>query len=270
MKMTKPGLIMDSIEEMLSKDKPLKKPRQYTTAIWYTQSASKVKGPKDSILKLFQQLKIVAKEPFLINNVCYIPPTSLIVTEAFYRKYGCYLHCGACCPNYSMDYLPVEWLEFVQIYPEHQGKEVIRQYTVNQQEKVIRTFDQTDAQLFYDKEWCRFLEKDTAGCRIHKYNALSCQVELIKILRVKDVGYIRKQGGYGRGWALRKVVDGEPGILCDISTFSEEQFWENDIPVFYRILAWATYFQIETWLPEVIAQLKHAVQIGDFNRVTIY
>lgn len=228
-----------------------------------------VKRVKDSVLKNLSQIKTVAKKPFVYNGQIYTPPNSLQISEGFWQRYGCYLDCGACCAAYSMDYLPDEWEIFGNLYTEHIYDAIIRHYEINGREKQIITFDQDNPLKVHGKEWCQFLNIKTGGCGIHEYNALSCQVELIKFASVGDRSYIRK-GPYGRGWAMKKVVDGELGILCDFGPFDEEQFHNNDIPVLKRMKDWADYFEIDTWLPDIIDLLLGAEARGEFKVITIH
>ena len=243
-------------------------PSEIASEISY--KASSVKKVKDSVLKNLSQLRTVAKAPFTLNDKVFMPPVSLQISEGFWQRYGCYLECGACCAAYSMDYLPEEWLTFLSEYKKHVDAHIVRCFTINGRERIIRTFDQKDCQTVHGKDWCRFLNLENGGCTIHEYNALSCQVELIKFASVGNRSYIRKQGGYSRGWAMVKVTDGKHGVLCDAGPFSKEQFYDNDLKVFWRMKDWADYFEIPTWLPEIIELTTLAVERGEFNTIHVH
>jgi Fe-S-cluster containining protein len=220
-----------------------------------------IKLPKggDSTLKNFDKLSVVACEPFTIGGKKFSPPKSLTLSPTFWQEYGCYLGCGGCCRAHSLDYTPEEFELFKKIYPDKEKDFTLRNITVNGYLYEFYTMLQHNSFEYWGSEWCGYLDKETGGCGVHQYNPFSCHMELIKFSRMKGNGYIQKKP-FGRGWAMKKVVDGEKGILCDFSgMFSLKQFEENDLPVFRRMLAWANYLSIPTYLPDVIHQAIVAV-----------
>src|SRR5208283_3722747 len=60
----------------------------------------------DSVEKIIDRyFTAVAKKPFEFNGKVY-GPKPLFVSNQLARGYTCPLNCGACCPVFTLDYLP--------------------------------------------------------------------------------------------------------------------------------------------------------------------
>ena len=67
---------------------------------------------------------------------------------------------------------------------------------------------------------------------------------------------------------MHRVVDGGP-ILCSFTTFSEKQFWESDIPILQQLEEWASHWNIETHISEIIKVTSQAVKTRHITRIEI-
>ena len=210
--------------------------------------------------KTLKQLAVVATKPFTVNGQQYIPPGILKLSPTFWRKYGCHLNCGACCPLFSLDYIPDEW-EKISNARLKQGATSVS-IKVNGERKTIFSYMPVKPRRRFDKEWCDFVDFESGICTVHNDNPLSCRIELIKFRMVKGNGYIGKQP-YGRAWTMKRATDGVKKVLCDFGQFDREQFENNDLPILRQINAWADYLGISTHLPRIIGMLSLYVEEGD-------
>lgn len=71
---------------------------------------------------------------------------------------------------------------------------------------------------------------------------------------------------------IRLFWDGVKGaLLCTFNDkFSLGQFEDNDLPVLRRMLTWANYLGIKTYLPEIIHQAIVSVYAGNRKAVRIH
>lgn len=227
----------------------------------------------NSIEKNFDQLAVVAKKPFLVGKKQYLPPeNALKISANFWKKYNCYLGCGACCMYFSLDYIPEEIMKLQAEYPSITRvlkREIVvnsavkTYYSVQHQPQTIRSSP---------KLFCGFLDLPSGACSIHEANPISCQIELMKFMydHRHGVGRLQKRD-YGRKWNMIRSVDGGRGAICDFSDFSEEQFMKTDLAILRGMVKWAEWFGIETWLPEMIDLLTNAYQAGDIGKeISVY
>lgn len=215
----------------------------------------------DSYMKNLTQISVVAKRPFEVGSKMMVPPNTLSISQTFFRKYGCYLNCGGCCSgDISLDYLPSEVMDVIHevgITPE-----VRWTVPINGEPRELFTIPQ-EPQTLHGHQFCRFLDPTDAHCTIHEKNPFSCQIELIKFRRMKDRGYMMKVP-FGRAWALHRF-DGVKGqVLCTFDDFALDQLKNNDIPALQRMLEWAEYLDIPTYLPEILDSLERSILTGRF------
>ncbi len=224
---------------------------------------------RNSLTKVLFQLAVVAKGSFEGKGKEYNPPQTLTISPTFWREYGCYLGCGGCCRDWTLNYLPSEVEVFSEHYSKWSSEFVEQKITINGVEKILYLMPQI-SYTQWRVEWCRFLGKG-GECRIHKLNPFSCHIELIRFVNVKGSGHIQKSP-YARQWYRARVVDGIKGdLLCTFSDqFSLKQFEGNDLPVLRRMLTWANYLGIKTYLPEIIHQAIVSVYAGNRKAVRIH
>src|SRR6188768_1603868 len=64
---------------------------------------------RDSIKKIVvQYFSAVTLTPFEYDGQHYEPKELRVSQEIFFRHMNCLAKCGACCPRFSLDYLPIE------------------------------------------------------------------------------------------------------------------------------------------------------------------
>lgn len=218
----------------------------------------------DSTDKLLHQIQAVARKSFDDGRHYFAAPRAVRVSALIYRKYGCYLHCGGCCSAFTLDYLPDEWERFAKHFPQYaqDGKE--RSIAVNGRKRPIVTIYQDRAIQRFNRAWCQYLDPDTAACKVHQQNPLSCRIELIKLQMVSGVGHIMKKP-FGRAWNMSRFPDGVKDIRCDFSDFDAEQFHNNDVPALEKMFRWANYLSIETYLPAVLEHIYAEVENSTFR-----
>jgi hypothetical protein len=228
-------------------------------------------GYSDSYGKTLSQIRVVAKERFEVDGKAYVPPEEgLVLSASFWQRYGCYLGCGGCCRDFSLDYLPYEWALFCRDFPQYADRGRERSIEVNGRPKTLVTIanDESRTQEAGGALFCQFLNMDSGSCSVHAQNPYSCRVELIKLREIAGTGYILK-GHFGRAWNMMKV-DGERGdLLCDFSDFSEEQLLENDIPVLKQLMRWASYLGIHTYIPDILDTIDACLESRRLSRVVI-
>ena len=228
----------------------------------------------DSVEKLFKQLAVVARVPFEAQGKRYEPPVKFVISETFWRRYGCHLQCGGCCPAFTLDWTPHEWFAFNEASGKANEPYVVQREVVVDGNPVPLFTIQPSKQFSqhrWGKDWCGFVELGDGGCTIHEHNPLSCRIELLKFVSRKtkgeQVGYLYK-GPFGRAAQMMRVVDGVKDVLCTIDEgFDEPQFTTNDIPVLKQMLKWAQYLGIDTHLAEVIPMLDMMAEQQRFERL---
>lgn len=220
-----------------------------------------------SAMKNLQQLAVVASASFEVDGVLYNPPPKgLVISESFWRRYGCYLHCGGCCSLFTLDYIPEEFEQFKQLYPQYQER--AKEFTLNVNgaaRKLIR-IEQVASWQRNGRNWCQFLSQEDAACIVHAANPFSCQTELIKFKSIKGKGYIQK-APYGRAHLLKTIADEK--ILCDFAPLDIQQVVDNDFPVLHAMRRWAEYLGIETHLNKVIFAVEDALLSNSYRRMDI-
>lgn len=184
----------------------------------------------------------------------------VVLSEGFWREFVCNLHCGGCCPHFSLDYLPLEFDILQTAYPNMVGQSMIVEG------KTLITLPNEAQKDAYGFDRCQYLDHTNGSCGIHDWNPLSCQIPLISIYEVKGRGYITKRP-FARGWNMTPLSGVRGDILCEMKAeFSPKQVRENDLVVLARMHEWAKYFEIETHLPEIIRTVREVMLTRNFVR----
>src|SRR5882762_6340084 len=117
-----------------------------------TRYALRVMRHSDTIDKIVQvYLAGLCRERFMYQNTEYIPKV-VIVSPLLLRGYTCPPHCGACCGNFSLDYLPTE-----------ATTEDAQLRTVELQGRHFAIL--SDLQRDVSDRWCRNLDRHTGRCQ---------------------------------------------------------------------------------------------------------
>jgi len=181
----------------------------------------------DKIIKTYFQG--ITKKDFLYKNKIY-EPKKLKTNYKLFRGYTCPPNCGACCPVFSLDYLPTEKR------PE-QCKE--RYITFNEKEYKIYSITQSDNKTKH----CQFMSLVDGRCEIHGMQPFSCDFELLRFSLFQDgtARLITRQ--FGRGWALTRYDNVTKGAMCEITPIDKDSI--NDVlRKLNRLKQWAEYFKL--------------------------
>jgi hypothetical protein len=233
----------------------------------------------DSTHKILSILGMVAKIPIEFEMTKTTPPDVVEVSRAFFREMSCYGMCGGCCRQWTLDYLPEESTHFCNYYPDIDV--VRRDIIVNNQAYPIVTLSGPVPPVARGITWCSYFDPDEGNCQIHLMNPLSCQMPLITVRNYSRDGKtyaVLTKSPFGRGWNMvhygskwDHLRGSDRGVPCQqLGSFSEKQFFENDLPTLARLCRWAEYFQIPTYLPDLIqgVTLAHSMNIFETIQIT--
>lgn len=171
-------------------------------------------------------------------------PSGVKVSDTLTRKFACRM-CGWCCRlRFSKDYLEKEFVEFSKIYPD------ISKLFSKREVKGVTLYTMEEP-----NEWCSFWDSEHGGCKIHKMNPMSCDMEPIKVMSIKNKGIHLMKKPYGRGWQAKddlgpaQCMFGPPTEIDQSSTLST-------VRVLKKLLVWAEVFGINTPLPSIIDKIQ--------------
>ncbi len=173
-------------------------------------------------------------------------PKPLKLSPGLLRGYTCLENCGACCPRFSLDYLPAETHPYtLQPREVYYSGEKITIYS--------------DLQKDHKDHHCRHLLKENARCQIHGIQPFSCDFELVRplIFQESKTPNILTQKLFSRGWNMLRV-DGERGALCHMTDPSPDSI-DDVVRRIQRLNEGCLHFGLEDnkcgtileWLAEV-------------------
>lgn len=228
-------------------------------------SSSKFKYPQ-SYQKTLHQLSVVSKSSICIGRGSpLIPPSGGVkIGASFFRVWGCALGCSACCTSFSLDYLPSERNTTFKDFPELEGLLIEREIKVNNKSYSILSIPQEPgllpAAVPGTSPLCRFVNRETGACMAHESVPYTCRIEMVKFRKMGSFGYVLK-APYGRAWNLLNSFSGKRGdVKCTFCQATEKevshQIMTEDLPALRRLLDWATFFSIPTYLPNILEYLE--------------
>lgn len=181
----------------------------------------------------------VCSEPFEYEGRRY-EPKRLIVSPLLLRGHTCPPVCGACCGNFSLDYLP--------------GETAAKESSIRRISISGRMVDVlSDRQYDVPDRWCRNLDGETGRCLIYEHRPMACDFELIRFLIYEDhVVLIQKL--YGRAWAMRRL-DNVAGAKCEMLP-KDPKTVAVVIRKLRRLEDWANHFGIATRIEKVIRWIE--------------
>ncbi len=196
----------------------------------------------DSVEKIAERyFTAVAKKPFEFNGKLY-RPKPLFVSDQLGRGYTCPLNCGACCPVFTLDYLPGE-----------ETPKTVHERHFEFNDRLVAVL--SDQQLDNRTSHCRYVSREDARCQVHPVRPLSCDFELIRPRACKERNELRV-AMFGRAWNLTNAVDGSKGTKCKITAPTEESIADT-IRKLNRLRKWTNHFGLgQTWIPEIIKYLQ--------------
>lgn len=222
-----------------------------------------------TLYKTLHQVSVIARQSFTLEDEAgshvFTPPPSVKLMRSFFQEYACLPLCAGCCPHFTLEYLPHD-------VPEGKSDQAFTRHVSIDGTSVQYIELRNPAQQVYNRKFCGFLETqdpDRIGmCNLHPARPYSCHIEPIKLHVVKNVGYIHKRP-FGRGWAMQRVT-GEKGALCEferqpLTPKAIEQGYTNDIPALLRLQAWVDHLGIDTYLPDIIAQVESILRKGHMD-----
>lgn len=179
-----------------------------------------------------------------------IQPRPLIVSEMIFRGFTCPANCGACCTQVSatadgntLNYLPTD-----------QCSDTVQETVVlNEKEFLILTEDmRPTASLLPILERlypCKHLTMD-ARCGIYQRRSLACDLPLLQVTQRKlhNTLSIRK---FGRHHLYTQFDLKTKGAMCELLAITPEST-EDTRRRLVRLKEWTDYFQLNTWLPEIL------------------
>lgn len=181
----------------------------------------------------------VCNEPFEYDGRRY-EPKRLIVSPFLLRGHTCPPVCGACCGNFSLDYLPGETAA---------KESSIRRISISG--RTVEVF--SDRQRDAPDRWCRNLERNNGRCHIYEHRPMACDFELIRFLVYADhVVLIQKL--YGRGWAMQRL-DSAVGARCEMLPKDLEKV-SVVIRKLRRLEDWANHFGISTRIERIVRWIE--------------
>lgn len=195
---------------------------------------------RDSVDKIVTTyFAAVTTESFVYKGLAYLP-VELTVSPLLFRGYTCPEHCGACCPRFSLDYLPGD---------PRTGVEVERLVEFNGRRVLLYS----DVQEDHSNHHCRNL-LDNGRCNIHGRHPFSCDFELIRFLHYGTSARLTAQL-YGRAWNMLKVTR-KRGTLCEMLPPDEHSVSEV-LRKLARLEQWCTHFGLTTTrIPSIIEWVK--------------
>lgn len=202
---------------------------------------------RDSVDKIITTyFAAVTNEKFEYKGKVY-NPKALVISPLIFRGYVCNIKCGACCPRFSLDYLPEET-------PPYPLTERIVEF--NNKEYTILSDLQMDQQI--PSFFCKNLNMKDGLCGIHGKQPFTCDFELLRFMKFEDDARPNRvmTKHFGRAWNMKRI-DGDYGTKCDIVDRSEEAR-ADVIRKFKRLDQWATYFHLKTKLPSIITYCLYA------------
>lgn len=153
----------------------------------------------------------------------------LRVSPGIFSGYTCPAGCGACCPRFSLEYLPSEALP--------RWSDGFEEYETTIDGRSVKFVH--DTQIDHADHFCRYLVKKTGRCGTHDRRPMHCDFELLRVSRFDD-HYELNQRLYGRAWNMLKI-DAERGAQCEMLNFTEQ--WRQDI--LRRLL------RLESWIEHI-------------------
>jgi len=192
----------------------------------------------------------ITKESFTYR-LQEVKPLPVFIKPALFKTLNCFSNCAACCPLFTLDYLP------------HEDKpDTAVERIIQFQGKEIPIY--TDFQKLNDGYHCHFVS-DLGLCKIHKKNPFSCDFETVRFMRFKSGnGYWSVTNKlFGRAWNMKRI-DGERGAVCKLSGITQSARPEI-LRKFQRLKSWTDHFQLDTHIDRIIKWIQTTRMTTIFN-----
>ena len=182
----------------------------------------------DSIDKIISKyISAVSVQEFEYKSRKY-SPKPLKISPFLFRLLQCPPKCGACCPKFTLDYLPSS-----------NSPEILNTRKIQFDDDEFSI--ESDLQLDNSESKCRHLNMESGRCGNYSHRPFSCKFETCRFLHYSDHTILTNKM-YGRGWKMSKI-DGTLGAMCEFSLDS------RSIPIILsnilELKKWAEYFRID-------------------------
>ena len=188
----------------------------------------------------------ICTQQFEFKGVVYRPKTLKINPSIFVRRMTCVEKCAACCPKFTLDFLPDE----KQAWWAEEDAVAARHVEFNGEQILIYS-DVQEANTDY---YCHRLNKDRGLCGIHGKHPMSCDFECLRFRRIDDPKRDDQlaHAPFGRGWNMTKI-DGTKGVACEWYDKPCDNEWKEElIRKLTRLRAWADHFKLPNKVPTII------------------
>jgi len=190
----------------------------------------------------------ITKEPFTYK-LSEVKPMPVFVKPALFKTLECFSNCAACCPMFTLDYLPDE-----------KKPETAVERIIQFQGKKIPIY--TDFQKLNDGYHCHFVS-DLGLCNIHKMNPFSCDFETIRFMKFQVGHWNITNKLFGRAWNMKRI-DGDRGAVCKLSNITYKAKPEI-LRKFQRLKSWTDHFQLDTHIDRIIKWIETTRMTTTFN-----
>lgn len=202
----------------------------------------------------------LAKEPFTYNGKQFVPKGIAVSAHTIRRSFNCLPNCGACC----WSKLDLYWGPFEQIPAEALPYVEEAFFEVNGQ-KFSYMHDDKQTDITRQSGKCKHMNLETGRCSIHPkaigtdrgvYPSV-CSTFPFKISMYSAENRPNRllSGHISRPW-LSTQIDGTKGVKCFYTDEWPEDVKAEQIWSLERLVQWADYCGIKTWLPEIIEWIK--------------
>lgn len=194
----------------------------------------------------------VTKEQIRYNGEV-IEPRPLVVSKLIFRGFTCPENCGACCtqPTAAQDGNTLNYLPQEKRALNGYSEEVIfndKSFVVYSENMAPQTTSSV-LPVLGTVFPCKHLTA-TARCGIYEDRSLACDLPLLQITRRKQYNQmsIRK---FGRHHLYKQFDMKTRGTKCELLDITQASYDDTRRRLF-RLWEWTKYFQLNTWLPEIM------------------
>jgi Fe-S-cluster containining protein len=193
----------------------------------------------DTVDRIISNIVIpISREPVNYKGVVY-QPKKLRISASIFNSLICPENCGGCCwRSVTLDWFPHE-----NAHP----AAVARTVEVNGRSFGILSLVSEDP-----LKPCQFLD-GIGRCKIYNQRPFLCDFSFIRI-QDKHRHYTMMNSTPSRGFHLKRV-DGGKGNACHMTEIDEETL-NHRLEQFLSLKAIVDYFQIDTWVDEIIAHIR--------------
>lgn len=200
---------------------------------------------------VFAFIAPLARTTFTFQERTFVP-RPLTVSPQIFRRFSCPSHCGACCIQGDLEWLPNE-----------------KQVDYGNEEQKTIEFDGRRITVVIDRQRdarspdnkCRHLDRATGRCGIHtlvgKVHPMLCDTVPLRSSVFSDDNRGSRISSElpGRLWALKRI-DGEKGGQCSLNSMWDESDRVDLVRRLNRLRDWILHLGADTWIDDVIEYVQ--------------